>query len=903
MMSKKVKSYRVKILNRTSLMGVAFGLLFWILDSIVDDFIFHQGNFFYDMFTAEPEEIWSRLMVLIITFLFGIHVQFTISRLRETEDNLRSRDIAIASSMEALQRETAKLSAMISGMEEGVVFADSQDRVIEVNPYFRRFVNMSRDEIIGKSLLDFHHDEVRAKLQNQIQMFRDLPNSHPIITQRSLGKAHLILKMQPVYRNKLYDGVLLNMIDVTELVNAQRATEELNIAMTETLENEKILAFELEKAKDKAEEANRAKSEFLANMSHEIRTPMNGVIGMIELALDANLSEEQQEYLKMADVSANTLLTLINDILDFSKIEARKLELESTEFNLQFIVDNIIESLALKASNKGIELISYINPDIPNIIVGDPTRLRQIILNLGTNAIKFTNKGEVIIRLDLESEMQNHIMLHCSVSDTGIGIPKDKQDKIFDAFTQADGSTARNYGGTGLGLTICKQIVQMMGGKIWVESEPGGGSIFHFTAQFGIPEKRELKTIDPEQNLFGFHVLIVDDNSTNLQILKEVLTRWHMRPEIANSGKAALTIMKRAKNIGDPFSIVLMDYQMTEMDGLETIEKIKQDADIADAKIILLTSISNISSIVSDHNIEICLSKPIKQSKLLDALMNLLVGKAEFKTQSIIDTQPYLCKNQRRLNILLAEDNLVNQKLAQRILEKHGNNVKIANNGKEAMDALEKESFDLILMDVQMPEMDGFTATASVREKEKITGEHIPIIAMTAHAMKGDREKCLEAGMDDYIAKPIRTEELYRLIESFNFNTGIVKVDSMQHAESDIINHIINKDEVMERIGGDMELLSEMVEIFLDDNPDLMKKMQDAILKGDAITLERAAHTLKGSVGNFSAVKAYDAALKLEKMSRDNDITNAEKAFALLENEIQQLKTALAKFVNEEVYK
>jgi len=781
---------------------------------------------------------------------------------------------------EAARRETAKLSSMISGMEEGVIFASADNVIIEVNECFCRFAGKQREEILGRRIEEFHQGSVLSHVLAQIDRFREKVHSEPFVIQRPLGQAEVVFRMQPVYRDEQYDGLVLNVIDVTELV----------------------------KARQQADAANAAKSEFLARMSHEIRTPMNGVIGMTHLLMGTELTHQQQEYGRIIKTSADALLALINDILDFSKIEAGKLELRPSDFSLTTAVEEVIEIFAQRAAEKKIDLAAVVESSVPPLVRGDCDRFRQVLINLVGNAVKFTDQGEVVVHAERVGQDADPLLVRVTIRDTGTGISEEGVGRLFKSFSQADTSSRRLQSGTGLGLAISKRLTEMMGGQIGVESQRGHGSTFWFTAAFGACAQPAPQPCPDATDLRGLRVLVVDAGATSRQVMCEQLSSWGFCPETAADAHAALDLLRQRSAEGRPFGVVIADSQIPDMSGPELSRAIRDDSQIRKNVRIVTTPIDAPldSETMAGAGIASCLVKPVRQSKLLDAIVeafaqNGAVPPAATKDAAAASGLASIAQFRGAL-ILLAEDNEINQILATEILKVAGYRCEVVSNGQEALDALTKKPFDLVLMDCQMPEMDGLEATRQIRRKESQAavlsgrGGRLPIIALTANAITGERERCLEAGMDAYLSKPIVPVEMVRTIESA-LSSRPAPCPAMPAADGDPgappalpagRPPPFDLAELLERCTGSQEFMIKMLDKFTQAVGVELERLEQSVSQGDLGKAAKVAHMLKGMGANLSAYGVRRVAMELERVCQAGRLDEAASLLPQLRSEVRR---------------
>ncbi|MFQ5442884.1 MAG: nitrate- and nitrite sensing domain-containing protein [Thermodesulfobacteriota bacterium] len=842
-----------------------------------------------------------------------------------------------------VEKNEAKYRMIHAMAFDGLIVADSDGVLLECNRSAEEMFGYGRGELIGGRLIELVPESYRMRHEEGFRRFLSTGETRihdKVVEVEGLGKNKNTFPVELVVNHFRQNGEIFLTATIRDITERKRAEKELSdsnqnlVELNRGLEataveiksvmervseeddpsirfnsgpyggeignafydlgetfNEMLTTLEerqreLEEARLSAEAANRAKSEFLANMSHEVRTPMNGVIGMTGLLLDTDLSDEQREFAEAIRSSGDALLTIINEILDFSKIEAGKLDMEILDFDLRSMVEDIGDLLGFRAQAKGLEFVLNINPEVPALLRGDPGRLRQIILNLTGNAIKFTEKGEVVIDVGLEREDCERALIRIEVRDTGIGIPPDRVDFLFTPFTQADASTTRRFGGTGLGLTISKKLVEMMGGRIGAGESDGGGSVFWFTVDLekqphpGVME--EVSQVD----IRGVRVLVVDDNETNRSVLRNILTSWGCDCGEASDGRGALEKLAEAARQEKPYSIAVVDMQMPVMDGETLGRMIKGDPLVRNTLLVMMTSIGQRGDArrFEEAGFSVYLTKPVKQSRFYDCLVTLLGVSKRFAERRHIITRHTIKENmRRRMRILLAEDNVINQKVALRILEKLGYRADAVANGREALKALETIPYDLVLMDCQMPEMDGYEATRIIRAQDSAVANHgVPVIAMTANALKGDRERCIEAGMNDYTSKPVAPGALAEVIEKWLKKKGlpraVLKKTALAQKEK-----VFDRKGYLERLMGDEDLAGEILDGFFEDFPVQMSTLREALERGDAEAVKRGAHTLKGSSGNVGAVTLQKAALDLEKAGASGSLDGARDLMTAME--------------------
>jgi PAS domain S-box-containing protein len=791
----------------------------------------------------------------------------------------------------ALQESEARLGAILDATPDATVIVDGDGCIVRVNAQAKRLFGYAREEVLSRPVELLVPERFREAHARHRASYLAAPRP------RRMGE-HSDLYARRKDGSEVPVEIILSPLQTAEgtlVISAIRditARKQAELALAQSKQD-------LEHANAELARASRVKSEFLATMSHEIRTPMNGVIGMTGLLLDTDLTPEQREYAETVRASGEALLAIINDILDFSKIEAGELTLEVTDLDVRRSVEEVVDLFAAQARDKGLELASLVYQNVPSVLRGDPGRLRQILTNLVGNALKFTEHGEVVVRAHLLEEKDDAVLLRCAVTDTGIGMTPEERTHLFQPFSQADSSTTRKYGGTGLGLAISKRLVELMGGEIGVVSAPGQGSTFWFTVRLGRP-RTAPQADSAVAELRGKRVLVVDDNATNCQIVHYQILSWGMLDGMATDGQSALAALRDAQHGGTPYDVAILDMRMPGMDGLELAHAIKSDPALASIKLVMLASISpgerGADEAAWQGAIDAFLTKPVRQSQLYDSLVMVLSGSVGQRSPASEDAAREGAgasgaerHDQGGGRVLVVEDNVVNQQVAVRMLEKRGYHADAVANGREAVDALAHIPYDLVLMDCQMPEMDGYAATAEIRRREREQGaaaRRTPIVAMTAHALKGDAEKCLAAGMDDYIPKPVTAQRLEAILTRWSPQTGPGAPEEAVDG-----NALAALRDLQDE--GRPDLLAEVIAVYLRDTPPRLAALHEAVARTDAAALRREAHGLKGSSSQIGAVKMARLCTELEEQAGTTDLMGAPETLRRLDEAFGRVRAHL----------
>ena len=875
--SQNIAKQKVKVhfWDQMVLIGIALAVFYTIFDSVLYIFLSYDVDFFRRLFGPDISVIWTRLTILALLLLLGSHAQYTINQRKAVE--------------EALRESEKKYRTIIETMEDGYFELDTTGRFVFYNDAFRNILGYTGPELSGMdSYVHFNLENNRTVDDAFHKVFE---TGHPI---KSLE-----------WELKRKDGIQL-YVESSVSLRKDIKGETIGISgfMSDVTERKK--AEILQHAKLSAEAANRAKSEFIAKMSHEIRTPLNSIIGMVELMLETDLNPQQRQDLDVVVSAAYALLAIINNILDFSKIEAGKLDLEETSFNPRDIVEESLQIMAMRCHMKGLELVHRVAKEVPSQVYGDPARFRQVVLNLVDNAYKFTDDGEIVVNMVLDKERASQPTIHISVSDTGPGIPDDKLPDIFKAFSQADIATSRRYGGAGLGLAVSDQLVRLMGGDMWVQSDTNKGCTFHFTCRFKVVEQQQdqmSKLANP--NLLGKRVLVIDDNSSNCRALLEIFKSWGFRPTAALGLEEAKQNILRNTTPPHLYNLILVDFSLT---GQNTTELFHWFNELRDIKIpiIAMLKYSDLPLKIDYPSLGIAavLMKPIKPSELLKAISSIFDTDAKWIDPPITSMKINTSKPNQSLNILVAEDTPFNQKFIIRLLGRWGHHAVIAENGREVLKKLQEAKYDVILMDVQMPEMDGYDATRAIRKAEEKDSkqDHIPIVAMTAHAIKGDKERCLEAGMDDYLSKPISSGKLFDIISNIGANiSGKLEADVLNGSvEKDPFDSLdIDKKMIEDAFDNDWEFFKEVVDLFVTDYPQMIDNLKLMIDLGDSAAFSRYAHSIKGMVRLFKADNSTQLAEGLEMKARTGDLSGLVDQVARLSDSLDHLKNSLLALLDQ----